>query len=694
MKKRRTRTSFVLVLCMLFSLISTISGSVSKAAGNPYPTQQNVDGDAYYEVPCTWFAWQQVYDNQGISMPAWGNGGQWFDNAKRAGYETGTEPKPGSVACWSGGLGHVAYVTGGSGSTFTVNEGGRTDLDQTDSHGVAYGYTLRNHAVGTKRPYDESKTLLGFIYLKGNVPSSITFSEQKIVSTSTTNAVVYTKINNPSRLTFSSVGCHLYNESGQLIKSYSETCTLSTSYVNYNCDFNSDMKITLEQGKTYKYVLYAVVAGKEYKDSMRSFKTNAPTPDIESITFKNQKVNYVTSNNAELYVYIDNPNRLSFSEVGCILSDSSGNTVKDYTESCTLSTSYVNYTCNINSDMKFTLQPGTTYNYVLFARAGGKEYKDSPRSFTTTPDGSGGTTTPSPTPIETGDVNAALTWATGVAQDDSHGYSQSIDRRWGNPDYDCSSFVISAFKYAGFNVGSAVNTGDMRAVFEAAGFTWIPRSVIALEDSSHLRTGDILLRESVHTEIYLGNNSMVGAHGGSYSKYDETDPGDSSGEEISIVMYSDKSWDGVLRYGTGGNDPVAPTVSPAPTATPSDVTPTPTPTPTIIPTATPTHTPIHTQEPDDPSEDKIKIPSKPVIKYVESEKKHEVIIKWKKTKYAKVYYIHCARNKKNSWQKMTKKTTCKIKGLKSKKYYYIKIRARNSDYDLSHWSKIWKVKIR
>ncbi len=40
---------------------------------------------------------------------------------------------------------------GDHGNTFTVNEGGRTDLDHTSSHGVSYGYTLTN-AVGGARP--------------------------------------------------------------------------------------------------------------------------------------------------------------------------------------------------------------------------------------------------------------------------------------------------------------------------------------------------------------------------------------------------------------------------------------------------------------------------------------------------------------------------------------------------------------
>lgn len=170
-KKKLTLQAVILTLVLVCSILFEIPELTSmdssenkvKAANNPYPASQDVDGDGLYEVPCTRFAWQQVYDNLGIALPAWGNAGNWWNNAKNAGYATGNVPKAGSIAVWSGGLGHVAYVVSGAGNTFTVNEGGRTDKDQTASHGVVYGYTLTN-AVGGRRPYDTGKILLGFIY--------------------------------------------------------------------------------------------------------------------------------------------------------------------------------------------------------------------------------------------------------------------------------------------------------------------------------------------------------------------------------------------------------------------------------------------------------------------------------------------------------------------------------------------------
>lgn len=146
-------------------------------------------------------------------------------------------------------------------------------------------------------------------------------------------------------------------------------------------------------------------------------------------------------------------------------------------------------------------------------------------------------------------IENAVSWALAIANDNSHGYSQLSNRRWGNPDYDCSSFVITAFKNAGCNVGAATYTGNMRSVFVNAGFTWIPKSQINLSNSSQLQRGDILLNEKNHTEIYIGNNQRVGAHTGTYDIYDRNAPGDNNGKEISIYNYSNSSnWDGVLRY--------------------------------------------------------------------------------------------------------------------------------------------------
>ena len=152
-------------------------------------------------------------------------------------------------------------------------------------------------------------------------------------------------------------------------------------------------------------------------------------------------------------------------------------------------------------------------------------------------------------------IESAISWAVNIANDDSHGYSQTS--RWG-PDYDCSSLVITAFNNAGISTGNATYTGNMISNFEANGFIWVPWSSIG--NSSNLQRGDILLNISYHTAIYMGNNQVVEAHARSAAdkSYDSrpvsqatTLQGDQDGQEIRVTnyyWYSSGGWDGVLRY--------------------------------------------------------------------------------------------------------------------------------------------------
>jgi len=143
----------------------------------------------------------------------------------------------------------------------------------------------------------------------------------------------------------------------------------------------------------------------------------------------------------------------------------------------------------------------------------------------------------------------ALQWAIGIANDQKHGYSQS--NRWGNPDYDCSSLVLSAYKQAGINIGSATYTGNMKAELLKHGFSDVTASC-NLSTCGGLQRGDILLYHlsgtQGHTALYAGNKQIVHARGQSYGS---SAPGD-QGSEIAVTPYSRSRWATVLRYTGGG----------------------------------------------------------------------------------------------------------------------------------------------
>lgn len=136
-------------------------------------------------------------------------------------------------------------------------------------------------------------------------------------------------------------------------------------------------------------------------------------------------------------------------------------------------------------------------------------------------------------------IQSALDWAIGIANDNSHGYSQNT--RWGNPNYDCSSLVISAYEQAGIPVktAGARSTRDMKAAFQKCGFEWIPGD--PKKTGLQLQPGDVLLKVGSHTEMYVGDGKNVGAH----ANYDRKN-GDGKGNEIN-VRSTNHPWDGVLR---------------------------------------------------------------------------------------------------------------------------------------------------
>ena len=173
----------------------------------------------------------------------------------------------------------------------------------------------------------------------------------------------------------------------------------------------------------------------------------------------------------------------------------------------------------------------------------------------------------------------AVQWALRIAADNSHGYgnqdrSATTDNS-GNPDYDCSSFVSAAYRYAykkvlgtdevngvnldGWGFVAALDLGSIDRNLTSIGFIRLNLSQSEIIDKN-LRPGDVLISsDGGHTEIYVGNNMRVGAH----QDLDGWQVGDksSSGGEISLIngiaRYGDSSpWAFVYRCpygGTSGN---------------------------------------------------------------------------------------------------------------------------------------------
>lgn len=141
-------------------------------------------------------------------------------------------------------------------------------------------------------------------------------------------------------------------------------------------------------------------------------------------------------------------------------------------------------------------------------------------------------------------IQDAVAWARRIAADDAHGYDQT--NRWG-VDYDCSSFVISAFKAAGVPL-ECTYTGNMRGDMLRRGFIDVTATV-NLSNGAGVAAGDVLLNYTRHTALALGGGRIVQASINERGTVTNGLPGDQTGREICERAYYNYPWDCVLRYG-------------------------------------------------------------------------------------------------------------------------------------------------
>ena len=146
-------------------------------------------------------------------------------------------------------------------------------------------------------------------------------------------------------------------------------------------------------------------------------------------------------------------------------------------------------------------------------------------------------------------IEQAVDWAIKIANDNYHGYNNQ-GNGWGPREYNCIGLVMSAYKEAGHDPGMC-NIDEMPNYLLAAGFIDCTQSVDMNTGNGAIK-GDVfwMLDSSGkhgHTEMYIGDGKLVGARG----DFDGV-PGDGSGNEISVIPYSNMNWQRVFRLEVSG----------------------------------------------------------------------------------------------------------------------------------------------
>lgn len=135
-------------------------------------------------------------------------------------------------------------------------------------------------------------------------------------------------------------------------------------------------------------------------------------------------------------------------------------------------------------------------------------------------------------------IEVAVSYAEGIAADDSHGYDQP--GRMGQ-DFDCSSLVGRSLVHAGFNypAGFSPSTREMKRYLEAIGFVWH-------DGLGGVQRGDILWKPG-HTAFAISSNRIVEACINERGGISGGRRGDQTGNEIRTTNINNYNWSGYWR---------------------------------------------------------------------------------------------------------------------------------------------------
>lgn len=136
-------------------------------------------------------------------------------------------------------------------------------------------------------------------------------------------------------------------------------------------------------------------------------------------------------------------------------------------------------------------------------------------------------------------IEKAVSWAIGIAADNSHGYSQ-VHRN--SPDYDCSSFVGTALSKADFAVSEYSTTRNLESQLIKCGFK---------KCHAPWKRGDIHLAAGHHVTMSTDASHIVHASQSENGGIDGK-TGDQTGREICIRTYYNLPYSNLVHYRYGG----------------------------------------------------------------------------------------------------------------------------------------------
>ena len=104
-------------------------------------------------------------------------------------------------------------------------------------------------------------------------PLTATWEGPTAANITETGAHIISRVTFPQKVVFAQAGIRVYDESGKMVGTRDELDPITSPYLKFDYDINSELGISLQSGKKYSSSLYVIVNGKEYWSQPVTFTT-------------------------------------------------------------------------------------------------------------------------------------------------------------------------------------------------------------------------------------------------------------------------------------------------------------------------------------------------------------------------------------------------------------------------------------
>ena len=265
MKKRML--SLMLAVLMVVCLLPTtaLAATAGHTAADAIAWAQSqvgksLDYDGVYGAQCVDLICC-YYQYLGQRSPG-GNGCDYATNRLPDGWQRikGAQPQPGDILVYSGNsenpYGHVGIYKSDY-CTYNQNFNYEQYVQRVT---IRYNH-FSNPYWGVIRP-DFS-----------TAPLTATWEGPTAANITETGAHIISRVTFPQKVVFAQAGIRVYDESGKMVGTRDELDPITSPYLKFDYDINSELGISLQSGKKYSSSLYVIVNGKEYWSQPVTFTT-------------------------------------------------------------------------------------------------------------------------------------------------------------------------------------------------------------------------------------------------------------------------------------------------------------------------------------------------------------------------------------------------------------------------------------